>query len=46
MSTLPESWDDVKFIDGFLRLYVALARNKKRTNGTSQISMAKIPSAQ
>jgi hypothetical protein len=28
MSTLPESWDDVKFIDGFPGQYVVLARKK------------------
>jgi hypothetical protein len=28
MSTLPETWDDVKFIDGFPGKYVVLARQK------------------
>jgi hypothetical protein len=28
MSTLPESWDDVKFIDGFPGIYAVLARKK------------------
>jgi hypothetical protein len=28
MSTLPETWDDVKFIDGFPGKYVVLARRK------------------
>jgi hypothetical protein len=28
MSTLPESWDDVKFIDGFPGTYAVLARKK------------------
>jgi hypothetical protein len=28
MSTFPESWDDVKFIDGFPGTYVVLARRK------------------
>jgi hypothetical protein len=28
MSTLPENWDDVKFIDGFPGKYVVLARKK------------------